>query len=144
MVKVQSILERRRQLLDILEKAAPGPQSEGDLSQLRRLDSELDRECQNWRKLSGKTEGSLQQQELSKANIQGMVGHSAVLQERLTIRNNGAELNMIKSKVKGNVHLSRQLASLCVLDHKVGQADRNEIEILRTEIRKKMKNVGKF
>ena len=141
-MKVQSILERRRQLLDILEKAAPGPQSEGDLSQLRRLDSELDRECQNWRKLSGKTEGS--QQELSKASIQGMVGHSAVLQERLTIRNIEAELNMIKSKVKGNVHLSRQLASLCVLDHKVGQADRNEIEILRTEIRKKMKNVEKF
>ena len=51
---------------------------------------------------------------------------------------------MIKTKIRDSSDLARPLASLCVLQTKLAEGDKEEFEKLATEIRNKMKRVGGF
>ena len=49
------IIQKRRNILNLIEKADEGPTTQGNISQLKRLDAELAQEFRNWQNLSGKT-----------------------------------------------------------------------------------------
>ena len=51
---------------------------------------------------------------------------------------------MIKTKIRDSSDLVGPLASLCMLEPKLAEADKEEFEKLGTEIRNKMKRVGGF
>ena len=53
--KLVKIIQKRRNILNLIEKADGGPTTQGNISQLKRLDAELAQEFKNWQSLSGKT-----------------------------------------------------------------------------------------
>ena len=73
-----------------------------------------------------------------------MLDFSVDLQQRHTVRTQEAEVKMIKTKIRDSSDLARPLASLCVLQTKLAEGDKEEFEKLATEIRNKMKRVGGF
>ena len=78
------------------------------------------------------------------STIQDMLDHSVDLQQRLSCRTKEAELKMIKTEIKDGSDLARPLASLCVLETKLNESEKEDLEKLGTEIRNKMKRVGGF
>ena len=71
-----------------------------------------------------------------------MLNHSLDLQQRLSVRTQEAEVKMIRTKMRDSPDMARPLASLCVLETKLAEADKEEFDKLGTEIRNKMKRVG--
>ena len=57
--KLGAIIEKRRNILDLIEKADGSPITQGNLSKLKRLDEELSQEFKNWQSLSEKTDQTL-------------------------------------------------------------------------------------
>ena len=73
-----------------------------------------------------------------------MLKHSLDLQQRLSVRTKEAEVKMIRTKIRDGSDVAGALASLCVLETKLAEGDKEEFEKLGTEIRNKMKKVGGF
>ena len=76
--------------------------------------------------------------------IQDMLDHSEDLQQRLSVRTKEGEMRMIKTKIRESSELARPLASLCVLETRLAEGDKEEFEKVETEIRNKMKKLGGF
>ena len=57
--KLGAIIEKRRNILDLIEKADGSPITQGNLNKLKRLDEELSQEFKNWQSLSEKTDQTL-------------------------------------------------------------------------------------
>ena len=53
------IIQKRRNILNLVEKADGGPNTQGNLSKLKRLDEEMSQEFKNWQSLSEKSEETL-------------------------------------------------------------------------------------
>ena len=53
------IIQKRRNILNLVEKADGGPNTQGNLGKLKRLDEEMSQEFKNWQSLSEKTEETL-------------------------------------------------------------------------------------
>ena len=57
--KLGAIIEKRRNILNLIEKADGSPNTQGNLSKLKRLDEELSQEFRHWQSLVDKTEETL-------------------------------------------------------------------------------------
>ena len=57
--KLGAIIEKRRNILNLIEKADGSPNTQGNLSKLKRLDEELSQEFRHWQSLSEKTDETL-------------------------------------------------------------------------------------
>ena len=71
-----------------------------------------------------------------------MLNHSLDLQQRLSVRTKEVEVKMIRAKIRDSPDMAGPLASLCVIETKLAEADKEEFDKLGTEIRNKMKRVG--
>ena len=57
--KLGTVIEKRRNVLNLIEKADGSPNTQGNINKLKRLDEELSQEFKNWQSLSEKTDETL-------------------------------------------------------------------------------------